>query len=249
MGNKFMLKLSSNVRGNGEYVARRDKIRTRYERIYDLPYYKEVYDKLRKGWSLTRVAKMIQSRGGCSDISFSYLRQTLHFFRNERIPKTEILKDYVPEYVMDTKEKFKESIDELEEIEDLYRVQRDRIGVDYKKEKQIGKLFNNTYKEMEVCLAMLQASAKLKQDLGLTKKELGTLNVEGRHILEAQNKYGTKDIQDVITNPNSRRRVLMLAERILASNGSIDEDVSNLIEKEDENNDSDDIVSAEQDIE
>ncbi len=218
----------------------------KYRRIYSLPYYDEVYDKLRRGWSLSRVSKMIQDRGDCLDVTFGTLRCYLHKFRNEKIPKSDIIREHVPRLVMDAEEKFKEGMDELEEMEDLYRVQRERIGIDYKKEKMIGKLFNNTHKEMEVCLAMLQASAKLKQDLGLTKKELGTINVESKHILEAQDKYGTSEVQKVIANPSSRRKVLMLAEKIMSNSdfvGDGDVDEGNVIDADAE------VVPASQDAE
>ena len=172
---------------------------------------------------------MIQDRGDCLDVTFYSLRMVLHSFRHEKIPKSDIIREHVPELVMDAEEKFKEGIDELEEIRKIYEIQLERIGIDYKKEKMIGKLFNNTHKEMEICLAMLQASAKLKQDLGLTKKELGTINVEGKHILEAQDKYGVSEVQKVISNPSSRRKVLMLAEKII-SNGVPAKDEENVID-------------------
>lgn len=187
-----------------------------FNRLYEVPFFGEVYEKLRTGYSLSRVARMIQDRGYCDDVSFGYLRLILHKFRNKKIPPSEMVSCRIPGVIMDAEEKIEKGLDELEEMQKMYKMQMGRIGIDHEKERAIGKLFNNTHKEVEVCLAILQASAKLKQSLGLTRNELGTVNVESRHILEAQDKYGVSEVQAIISNPSSRRKVLTLAQKLLS---------------------------------
>lgn len=214
-------KFGESTRSN--FGRRKSGPKSSFNRLYELPFFGEVYEKLRTGYSLSRIAKMIHGRGYCQDVTFGYLRLVLHNFRNKKIPPSEMVSGRVPGVIMDAEEKIKQGLDELEEMQKMYKMQLSRIGIDHEKEKAIGKLFNNTHKEVEVCLNILQASAKLKQSLGLTRNELGTVNVESKHILEAQDKYGVSGIQAIISNPSSRRKVLTLAQKLISGEVKDDE--------------------------
>ena len=65
-------------------------------------------------------------------------------------------------------------------------------------------------------MKLLRQSAELKMDLGIVKRQLGTMEVTGQLAADAGDRYGKDYIGKVIADPDSRRKVLGLAERLLA---------------------------------
>ena len=109
-----------------------------------------------------------------------------------------------------------EGIDELEELEKLYKMQMERINIDVATEKKIGKLFDKTGSEIFIAMKIVKQSADLKMDLGLTKRQLGSVEVTGQMAAEVGGRYGENGVGKTLADPESKKKVLNIAERFMA---------------------------------
>lgn len=141
------------------------------------------------------------------------LRDLLYDFKGT-FKASEILSKTLPESIMELKKKMEGGIDEVKELEYLYTLQRDRIEIDYATEKKIHKLFKTTGNEIAIAMGILKIMANLKQDLGLMKRDLGTVEVD--HTLRAEFPYKSKAIEEVMRDPISRGKVIGAVRRLLA---------------------------------
>jgi hypothetical protein len=53
-------------------------------------------------------------------------------------------------------------------------------------------------------------------DLGLSKRHLGKMDVEARLLADVAVQYNKPEVQNVLANPQSRKKVLGLAERLMS---------------------------------
>ena len=179
--------------------------------------FQEVDRRLRLGWSPSDVARMIQDEyGECEDLGFKYLKGLVEKYR-DTIPPAELAGvPYNPLVAKKASIALATGVDELEELNKLYRMQMERIEIDFQNEKRINKLFSTTGREVFVAMKILSQAAELKMDLGLTKRHMGTMEVTGQMAAEVSDRYGKDSIGKVIADPDSRRKVLGIAERLLA---------------------------------
>lgn len=100
-------------------------------------------------------------------------------------------------------------IDELAELTRLYQIQSARVGVQVAIEQEAGSLDRGTRRELELSMRMLTSLAQVKKDLGIAggphrKKSLEIRDLKG---------YSRKTAE-VLSRPESRRRVISIVERI-----------------------------------
>ena len=62
----------------------------------------------------------------------------------------------------------------------------------------------------------LQTLADVKMDLGLSKRHLGELNVDATLLADVVGRYGSPAVAKVLQNPQSRQKVMGVAEKFLA---------------------------------
>jgi hypothetical protein len=204
---------------NGSPRSRRIKPTSRQEsfvRLRDLKCFAEAHDRLAQGWPCPEVARFIQDlKGEYTNVTRVGLINILKNYR-KTIPAAELAMHKVPKDVQRAVELVEEGMDELVEMQKLYRLQMNRVDIDMQTEAKINKLLPSMTQEIRTAREILNNYAQLKMDLGLSKRQLGKLDVDARVVAEAVVRYGDT-VGEVIQNPESRRKVLGLAQRLLAS--------------------------------
>ena len=144
--------------------------------------------------------------------------QTLQRFR-DTIPPAQLVSRRLPHTFHKAAEEVEEGIDELGELTKLYHLHMERVNIDLTHERTLKKLMPTMTQEIRVARELLGAIADLKMDLGLNTRHIGQVDVEARIEAEIKGKYGKDSVKKVMESPESRRKVLNIAERILALPG------------------------------
>ena len=182
--------------------------------------FEEVDRRLRLGWGSLELAKFIRDENGeCDDISEAYVRKLIDQHRQSIPPADLSLTSTNTKVIQNASKKMSNGLNELAELEKLYDIQKSRIDIDFTNEQTIKKLFAGTGREIFYAVKILKQSADLKASLGLTKKHLGTVEVTGHRAAEIGDRYGNDAIGSVVSDPDSRRKLLNLTDRLLAMGG------------------------------
>ncbi len=192
---------------------------TKQGRIRQLRCFSEVYDRFLEGWPVAEIARFIQDiKKEATDISRAGVVAALLDFR-ATIPPAELTKRRMMPAYIDAVETVEKGLDELHELEKLYRLQMSRVSIDVTNEKNIKKLLPTTGQEVRIAKEILTAYADLKMDLGLSKRHIGQVDVEGRLLADVAVHYGA-DVGSVLTDAQARKKVLGLAQRLLSMRAS-----------------------------
>jgi hypothetical protein len=177
------------------------------------------------GWGLRELARFIQEeRKEYTEISRTGLEQQLLEFR-KAVPAGHLVQKRFPKVYDDARDKVQEGIDELNELEELYRIQMHRIGVDFGNEKKIKKLMPSMTSEIREARQLLESMANLKMELGLSSRASKSVDVNVEveaKLTEDVAEFANPAVQQVLEDPESRRKVEGVVHRILklaASNG------------------------------
>lgn len=188
---------------------------TRFARLKSLKCFKEVHDRVLAGWPVSAVASFIQKdRREYLDVSIEYLKDIVHSYRDS-LPPGEVVSRRIPQFFMKAMDKVEEGLDELKELENLYRLQLGRIEIDLAIEKKIRKLVPTMTQEIREARNILESIAQLKMDLGLKDRHLGSVDVDAALVTDLKGKYGSESVSRVLGNPESVRKVLGLAEQFM----------------------------------
>jgi hypothetical protein len=198
---------------------------TQFKALRELESFEAVRDRLLAGWTIASLVHFIHEElEEGKEIAPTALFQMLERYR-KTIPPADFVSQQPPGDLVQQRmskvhqraiKKLKEGLNELDELQSLYETQLERIEIDLTAEKKNGKLFPSMSQEVRIAKELLESSSRLKHELGLTKKQLGQLDVEARFVQDAKGKFGNASVQRVLQNPEQRRRVLGLAERFLA---------------------------------
>lgn len=195
---------------------------TRFLKLKSLDCFKEVHGRILDGWQVAEVAKMVQEeRGEYTDATRGTLTTLLHEYRNS-LPKGTLIRQTLPKVLHKAAEEVKAGVNELDELEKLYLMQMERIKIDVGTEKKIGKLFGTTGREIREAREILEARAKLKMDLGLDQRSLGTIEVDARVVADFASHAGEPAVASAYNDPESRRRLLDLARRVRGLGSDVD---------------------------
>lgn len=111
-------------------------------------------------------------------------------------------------------EALRTGIDEVKEIESLYALQMERVRKLKKTEDGFPTVnFPGLTQDIRVALELLNASAKLKMELGITEHHLGKAEVDVNVTLEHAIAATPPPIQRAMRNPESVHRVLAVLNR------------------------------------
>lgn len=147
---------------SGKQRARRRK------RVIENSSHREEYDRLLKaGWSSVSLERYAQFRYG-EDVPSS----TIRTYRQRQPWAAEVKVERFGE-ILDPER----AVDVLGERAALIKLQVDRIAIDHKHEKEMGKLFGSTRGEIATLSSLLDAHKADLQDLGLMGKAGETLTV------------------------------------------------------------------------
>lgn len=190
---------------------------TKFSALRNLKCFKELHQRLiEQGMPLRPTAKWVQEeRNEMTSIPLDNLVKHLHEYRNS-IPAAQRAKP-LNKMFENAANEVVAGLDELEEMHRLYKIQMERIGIDFQTEKNIKKLLPTMSQEIRTAREILASSSQLKMDLGLNERHLGTVDVETTLLQDVAEKYAdTPGVGKVLDDGNSRRKVLGLAERLLA---------------------------------
>lgn len=188
-----------------------------FSRLKNAKCFAEVDRRVRLGWSSMDVASAIHEEfGEMTETPIKYLKKLIDRYRNS-IPPSE-LSIVSPTSLLgrNLAKRMSQGLDELAEVERLYRMQMARIEIDMDNERKITKLLPTTGNEIFIAMKLLKQSSDLKMDMGLVKRQLGSVEMTGQLAAEASERYGKDSVGKVLADPESRRKVLGLAERLLA---------------------------------
>lgn len=195
----------------------------------------EIDRRLRLGWSTSALAEAVQEEfQECREISVNYLKKMIDQYR-QSIPPAELSMTSSNSLVArNATKKVANGLDEFEELDWLYSVQKKRIEMDFAIEGRVGKTFDKLHREMYVAMKLIKQISDLKMDLGLSKRQLGTMELTGQIAADASARHGSDAVGKVITDPESRRKLLGLADKFMAfaSKASVDAIAEALDQKE-----------------
>jgi hypothetical protein len=189
---------------------------TGFQKLRSIKCFQEVHQKLVEGWGLTELAKWIQKdRQEYTDVKPITLVHLLKDYRNSLPPGT-LIEKRMPNVFHKAAKRVKKGLDEVKELEDLVKFQKRRIKMEGNTERKIGKLLPTMTQEVRTMRECLATLADVKMDLGLSKRHLGELNVDATLLAEVVGRYGSPAVAKVLQNPQSRQKVMGVAEKFLA---------------------------------
>lgn len=192
--------------------------------LKDCRCFDEVDRRLRMGWSSADLTKFIQEESEeLVHLSSTYIRKMIDEYRKSIPPAELALTSKNTAVVMQANKRLSNGINELEELEALYKKQFRRIEIEMTNEEKIKKLLPQTGREIFYAMKLLKQSADLKMDLGIAKRQLGEVSVTGHASVQIADRYND-GIGGVMANPDSRRKVLSMVNALsaLSSKASID---------------------------
>lgn len=194
---------------------------TRFQKLRALACYDEVYERICAGWSLAQVARFIQEeRKEYTSITRGGLEQQLSAFR-KAMPPGDLVQKRFPEVFDQAKARVERGIDVLAELEELYRIQMNRVSIDFATEKGIKKLMPSMTGEVREARQILESIAELELELGVLKRTPKEASVHVSGEVEATvsgevlAQFGDEAVQKVLENPEARRRVMGTVERFM----------------------------------
>jgi len=194
----------------------------RFDRLREMKCFPEVRRRLVKGFPIPEVAQWVQEvQKEYTSASRVALESIMRDFRAD-LPVVELLPEGIQRsnVIASALRRFRNGVDELKEMEELYAIQRARIDLAYEQEVAKGKLQFGTVQEVRAGLEILAKVAGLKMDLGIHQRHLGQLDVTAKKLEEIETRYGSSEVSAVVRNPESRRKVLSAMERVVALLGS-----------------------------
>lgn len=193
---------------------------TAEDKIRALSRYPEVHDKLISGWSVPDIARFIQEE--CKEmtsLSRKQMEAAVQRFRQNMSPADKAGK-LLPAVVQNAAKEIEQGLDELAELERLYGLQLERINRGLEVERAV-KLNGNTLgQEFRIAKEIIDASAKLKQSLGLYNNAPREVNVNVNATMTSTHTDIT--VAQVIENPEKRSKILGLVNKLIAAPGRLE---------------------------
>lgn len=187
-----------------------------YSRLRQARCFHEIDRRLRLGWSSIDCANAIQNEfNELKETSVKYIKKLLDRYRSQIPPAELSVSSANPVVSRLATRRVANGLDELAEIERLYSLQMARIDIDYNNEVTASKLLDTTAAEMQVAMKLLKISADLKMDLGLVKRQMGSVEITGQLAADVTARYGQDSVGKIIADPDARKKILGMAEKLL----------------------------------
>lgn len=204
----------------------------KFERIRSLKCYDDVHDMITTGWPLAEIAKYIQgTKKEYKDVEELSLIYILQAYRRS-LPASTLVKR-LPRAFEKASQEVRDGLDVLAELSKLFEIQMERVGIDHALEKAAKKLIPSMTQEVREARSILTDIQKMKMDLGLDERHLGTLQLDSGASEEVQTRYGKSSVRRVLEDPTSSRKVLSLVERFVQVS-STREDLDAMPEEDEE---------------
>lgn len=196
--------------------VRRSPTQKRFGRLMGMKCFPEVKRRIKEGYPLADIACYVQKeRGEYGDVKRVSLEVTLGEYRTSLSP-AELVANTIPKAALKAEEKLAKGIDELAELEALFRQQKKRLDAFEKQQTTMGLHLPSRahVAEMEIAMHLLTRMLDKKMDLGLLKRNLGSLNLmESKAAEAARGKFGA-DVADHLKDPDTRQKIISIVERL-----------------------------------
>lgn len=185
-----------------------------FQRLKSLACFPEVHTRIVSGAPITALRDYIrEDQGELLDLKPDTLLRLLYDYRAS-LPAGLRLAGANPQAMQAVADRVADGLDELEELQKLYAIQLRRVERAVALEADNNTLYRTTVKEIETASTLLVQRAKLKQDLGISPKQLGDLNVNVSGSIEP-GEYGNPLVAQVLSSKESVHAVTSLVERML----------------------------------
>jgi len=190
----------------------------KHKRVRSLVCFSEVHEMVITGWPLSEIAQHVQKlKHESEDITEDALIWALGEYRKD-LPAGVLVQKTLPQVFTKAAKQIHEGLDALAELESLYKLQMKRVEIDHAVETKIKKLMPNMTAEIRMAKDILETYAEMQMDLGLVDRHLGKVDVSGAALEGAAAAYGKDSVRKVIEDPQSRRKLLGLVERLVEVN-------------------------------
>lgn len=185
-----------------------------FAKLRGLKCFDEVHRRIVEGWHLSAIAAYIQDEEKeYTETTRAGVVTELQRYRDS-IPPAQLIKSRMPQVFDKAADEVQKGLDELEELEKLYRRQVKRIDIDMASEQKIGKLFPTMTQEIRTAREILHSIAQLKMDLGLNDRHIGTVDVDA-HITAHCEQHANSRVATVLADPQQRQRLLGIAKGLM----------------------------------
>jgi hypothetical protein len=191
-----------------------------FSRLRMLKCFGELVSRLKSGQSTYQIAKWVQDeKGEGLDVAVGSLRAQIAAFRRE-MKALVLLEARQPAFVQEAMDKVNKGLNELDELQSIYELQKQRIVAMHELETKLGISNRMTGNEVRIAAELLRTRHQIKMDLGVDGgPNLGTLTIQPG--VRPQDRYAVRDrygseIESVIDVPEKRQRVLDTVRRALA---------------------------------
>ncbi|MBZ0184444.1 MAG: hypothetical protein K8F60_18440 [Melioribacteraceae bacterium] len=183
-----------------------------------LSFFPEVKEKIVAGWPPFKVADFYYDQHIEEIIDKGLTKERFSDFitsYRKKITPAEMVAIRMPEEIIKAKEKLGAGVNILAEMESLYTIQKDRIELDYKTEKKLGKLFKTTGNEIAIASQLLRDLAQLKVDLGLDKADAQIDDTTRQRLINDFGlRYGKESVAKVLNDSKAVSKILSVTESL-----------------------------------
>jgi len=194
----------------------------RFARLRGLRCFGTVEKMLSDGYQPAQVADYIQDDcGEYSDIGRESLAKLLGQYRKDVLmSRGESAAIHAPNAYLQAARDMTEGVKIEKELEALYRTQKARIDHFAEIEEQSGVPFKAMSREVDTARLLLDEIHRVRLDLGVDERQIGTLTIKAEAIAACEDRYGER-IASVMRDPEKRRRVLTMLEAVLRRPGEM----------------------------
>ena len=185
--------------------------------LHNLEFFEEVASLVKLGFPLSKILQFIRSRGEWQELTDQQGLNIIEAYRKS-LPPGELVRVRLPAAFIEAVEKVSKGLDEIEELERLYKLQMERLSIDFDKEKKIGKLFRTTVFEVKAALEILRSIAQIKMDLGIVERRIGKVDIGVTTHVTADVRQRFPDnpiIANVLADPQKGMRILQVINRVI----------------------------------
>lgn len=189
-----------------------------FQKILDLHCFPEVHRRVKEGYPVSSLADYIQQE--CKEyleVTRASLVSILSKYRRS-LPPVELAKRIDPA-IVEAAVVVEQKLNEVDELDKLYKIQFESVQATANLEKNIGMPVPGLSDKVRVAEGLLLSRIKIRQELGLIKKDLGTIRTQA--TITTVN-VGSAEMNKVLENPKSRNKVLGAVNRFLKNAGQME---------------------------
>lgn len=189
--------------------------------VENLPCFDEIVKMMFEGVSTKAIAQVVTGRGYTVGLGEWAVYDRLHRYKKERIDVYKKIEKLGGKQLAEKFSRMSQQLDELEELNKLYEMQKKRLDKMVQNESSSPIPFSIIDDMIIVAMRVLESSSSLKQDLGINPTAPlninVTSNIEGRITAIADTRFGKESLGKVLSDPVKRSKVASIAEKLLSN--------------------------------